>query len=70
MYWFRLSRPASMYMVFYRLVGRGLRLQIPDSSPPSVAGETSGICNLRPWPTCPEVTIYIYEISFQSILPR
>ena len=38
LYWFRLSRPASMYMMSSGLVGRGLRLQIPDISPASVAG--------------------------------
>jgi hypothetical protein len=88
MYRFRLSRPASMYMLSFGLVGRGLRLQIPDVLPASVAdtkygnnsqypalqkqqlkqpplkmtaidaSKTSGSCNLRPWPTSPEDTIY------------
>jgi hypothetical protein len=42
-YWLRLSRPASMYMVSSVLVGRGLRLQIPDVSPATVAGRKERI---------------------------
>ena len=56
-----------VYGVFWA-GGCGLRLQIPDVSPASVAGifrdttdadEKSGICNLRPRPTGSEDTIYI-----------
>ena len=45
-----------MYMMSSRLVGRGLRLQIPDVSPATVAA----IFNLNPetTPTSPADTIY------------
>ena len=44
-----------------RLVHLVFRLQIQQQlkMPATDAGETSGICNLRPWPTSPEDTIYI-----------
>ena len=45
MYWLRLSRPASMYMMSSGLVGRGL-------------GETAGTRNLIPQPTSTEDTMY------------
>ena len=39
-----------MYMVFFGLVGRGLRLWVPDVSPASVAGIFKGGCfNYRFW---------------------
>ena len=38
MYWFRLSRPGSMYMLSSELMGLGFRLQISDNSPASMAG--------------------------------
>ena len=47
-----------LYMVSSGLVGHGLRLQILQKMPATDAGKTSGICNLRPWPTSPEDTIY------------
>ena len=46
-------------MVSSGLVGRGLRLRVPDVSPASDAGETSGNHSLRPRPTSPEDTMYI-----------
>ena len=54
------SRLNPMYMLSSGLVGNGLRLQIPDlwqassevdastEVPVTDAGETSGMCNLRP----------------------
>ena len=36
-----------MYTMSSGLVGRDLRFQIPDVSPATDVGETSGICNLR-----------------------
>ena len=44
MCWLRLSRLASMYTVPSGLVGRGLRLRVPDVSPASVAGIFRGGC--------------------------
>ena len=74
MFRLRLSRPAPMYMMSSRFVGRGLRLQIPDVAlqkqqlkqpplkmPATDACETSGIFNLRPWPTSPKDTTYSEE---------
>ena len=46
-----LSQLVLIYMVTSGLVCRGLRLQIPEVLPTTHAGETSGICNMRPWPT-------------------
>ena len=44
MYWFWLSRPASMYMVSSGLVGRGFRLQIPEALPETMAVTSEDAC--------------------------
>ena len=54
-------------MVSFGLVGRCLRLQIPDVSPASVASETSGICNQRPRPTSPKDTIYYIDSCRENL---
>ena len=65
-----------IYMVSSGQVGHGLRLQIPDVSPASVAAtseqgchrcrQKSGICNVRPRPTSSEDTMYI-DVGCESL---
>ena len=56
-----------MIMVSSELVGRGLRLRIPDVSPESVAGKTSGIRNLKSRPTSSEDTSYTLMLAMKAL---
>ena len=63
LYWLRLSRQASMYMV-----SSGLVEAAPLKMPATDAGETSGTHDLRPRPTSPEDTMYIKVLLTKSII--